>query len=151
MSSLDYVQPVQTLPSASSTDANPSAPTVVEAYEEEDLYLPTYATHWPKKPHTPHSPKYDMSLIPPATNSISLKDLNCDALIQRLYSIEIRLPPHDSSATTPAAPPPKGAVAPSRLKCMSEDDIITYLHHLESCLPPIHPCNNPNLSKSKTT
>jgi hypothetical protein len=89
MSSLDYVQPVSTLSLASSMDANPSAPTVVEAYEEEDYYLPTYATHWPKKPHTPQSPKYDMSLIPPPANSISLKDLNCDALIQRLYSIKI--------------------------------------------------------------
>jgi hypothetical protein len=34
---------------------------------------------------------------------------------------------------------------------MSEDDIVAYLHHPESCLPPIHPCDTPNLSKSKTT
>jgi hypothetical protein len=34
---------------------------------------------------------------------------------------------------------------------MSEDDIVTYLHHLESCLPPICPCNTPNSSESKTT
>ncbi len=50
MSSLDYAQPIQTLSSASNTDADPSAPSVFEDHEEEDYYLPTYAPHWPKKP-----------------------------------------------------------------------------------------------------
>jgi hypothetical protein len=82
MSSLDYVQPVQTLSSASNTDANPSAHPVVECYDEEDYYLPSYVTHWPKKPHTLPLPKYNMSLIPPPAYSISLKDLDRDTLIQ---------------------------------------------------------------------
>jgi hypothetical protein len=151
MSSLDYVHPVQTLSSASNTDANPSTPVIVEVYKEEDYYLPTYAAHWPKKPHTLPLPKYDMSLIPPPAYFVNLKDLNCDALIQRLYLIKIRLPPHGNSVTPPAAPPPKDVVAPSRLECMSEDDIVTYLHHPEFCLPPIRPCDTPNLSESKTT
>jgi hypothetical protein len=60
-------------------------------------------------------------------------------------------PPSDNSATTPAAPPPEDGVAPSRLECLSEDNIVTYLHHLDSCLPPIRPCNTPNSSKTKTS
>jgi hypothetical protein len=57
MSSLDYIQPVQTPSLASNTDANPSIPAIVEDYKDEDYCLPTYATHWPKK--------YDMSLFHP--------------------------------------------------------------------------------------
>jgi hypothetical protein len=149
--SLDYVQPVQTLSSVSNTDANPSAPTVVEACNKEDYYRPTYATHWPKKPHMPSLPKYDMSLIPTLGLFRHSKGPQSQHTHSMLYSIKIRLPPHDNSVTPPAAPPPKDAVAPSQLECMSEDDTVTYLHHLESHLPPICPCDTPNLTKSKTT
>jgi hypothetical protein len=150
-STLDYIQPVQTLSSPSNTNAIPSSLATIGDHEEEDDCLPTYAAYWPKKPHTPQSLKYDMSLIPPPAYSVSLKDLDHDALIKRLYSIKYTSSPPDNSATTPAAPPPKVGVAPSRLKCLSEDNIVTHFHHLDFCLPPIHPCNTPNLSKTKPT
>jgi hypothetical protein len=60
-------------------------------------------------------------------------------------------PPPDNSVPTPEAAPPEDTVAPSKLKCMSEDNIVTYLHHPDSCLSPICPCDTSNLSKSKTT
>jgi hypothetical protein len=82
MSTLDYIKSIQTSSTASNTAVNPSAPAVVEDYKHEDDCLPTYAAHWPKKPHTPPLPTYNMPLIPPPANSISLKDLDCNALIQ---------------------------------------------------------------------
>jgi hypothetical protein len=53
----------------------------VEDYDEKDDCLPTYAAHWPKKPHMLPLPKHDMSLISPPAYSISLKDFDCDELI----------------------------------------------------------------------
>ncbi len=92
MSNLDYVQLVQHSNSASSVAATPSLPAVIKEYNDNN-YLPTYAPHWPKKPPTPPLPAYNMSLIPSPAYSVSLKDLDRDALIQRLYSVKLPAPP----------------------------------------------------------
>ncbi len=148
MSNMDYVQPVQPSNSASSTAATTLLPVVIEDYNNNNNYLLTYAPHWPKKPPTPPSPTYNMSLIQPPAYSVSLKDLDRDALIQRLYSIELAAPPRPPP---PASEAPKKGPPPTKLECMSTDNIVAHLHHPESCLPPIQPCDTPNLSDTKTT
>ncbi len=74
MSSIDYVQSIQTCDSSSTTAAiPPSPPAIIEDKDESkadnkdvipDGELPTYASHWPKKPPTPPSPTINLSLIP---------------------------------------------------------------------------------------
>jgi hypothetical protein len=86
--------------------------------------------------------------IPPLAYSVSLKDLNRDALIQRLYSAELAAHP---TPPPPASEVPKKGPHPTKLECMSTDDIVTHLHHPESHLPPIRPCDTPNLSDTKST
>ncbi len=146
MSTLEYIEPVQPSNSASSTAATPLLPAVIKDYNDNN-YLPTYAPHWPKKPPTPPLPAYNMSLIPPLAYSVSLKDLDWDALIQRLYSVELAAPPRPPP---PASEVPKKGLPPTKLECMSTDNIVARLHHPESHLPPIWPCDTPNLSDTKT-
>jgi hypothetical protein len=159
MSSIDYVQPIQTCNSASTTAAiPPSPPAIIEDKDESkadnedvipDGVLPTYDSHWPKKPPTPPSPTIDLSLIPPPTSSVSLKALSWDELIQHLYSVK--------HITPPPPPPSVHGEATSRgppstkLECMTKDNIITVLHHPNSRLPPVRPCDTPNSSNTKTT
>ncbi len=38
-----------------------------------------------------------------------------------------------------------------KLECMSDEDIVAKLHHPNSRLPPVQPCDTPNSSKTKTT
>ncbi len=38
-----------------------------------------------------------------------------------------------------------------KLECMLPEDIMTHLHHPGSRPPPVHPCNIPNASESKTS
>ncbi len=151
MSSINYVQPIQTCNSASTTAAiPPSPPAIIEDKDESkadnkdiipDGVLPTYASHWPKKPPTPPSPAIDLSLIPPPTYSVSLKALSRDELIQCLYSVEhVTPPPRPPSVHgegTSRGPPP------TKLECMTEDEIITAIHHPNSRLPPVWPCDTP--------
>ncbi len=159
MSSIDYVQPIQTCNSASTTAAiPPSPPAIIEDKNEskadnEDVILngvlPTYASHWPKKPPTPPSPTINLSLIPPPMYSVSLKALSRDELIQHLYSVEhITPPPRPTSVhgvATSRGPPP------TKLECMTKDEIIPAIHHPNSHLPPVWPYDTPNLSDTKTT
>jgi hypothetical protein len=107
-----------------------------------------YAPHWPKKPPTLPSPIYDMSLIPPPAYSVSLKDLDQDAHIQRLHSAKLAAP---LTPPPPASEVPKTGSPPTMLECMSTDNIVAHLHHPESCLPPIRQCDTPNSSNTKTT
>jgi hypothetical protein len=80
--SLDYVQPKTITTSASNTTSMPSVPAVIEDDQDANNTIPvTYAHHWPKKPLSPPSPQYDLSLIPPPSYSVSLKDLARDELI----------------------------------------------------------------------
>jgi hypothetical protein len=79
----------------------------------------------------------------------SLKALSRDELIQCLYSVKpITPPPHPPSVhgeVTSRGPPP------TKLECMTEDEIITAIHHPNSCLSPVWPCDTPNSSDTKTT
>jgi hypothetical protein len=91
MSSLDYVQPIQAQNSASTTASTlPSAPAVIEADNDNvpPKALPTYVSHWPKKPPAPPAPPIVLPFIPPPAYSVRLKDLTCNELIQRLYSVK---------------------------------------------------------------
>ncbi len=137
---------------------SPSPPAIIEDKDESkadnedvipDGVLPTYASHWPKKPPTPPSPTIDLSLIPPPMYSLSLKALSRNELIQRLYSVEhITPPPRPPSVhgeVTSRGPPP------TKLECMTKDNIITAIHHPNSRLPQVRPCDTPNSSDTKTT
>jgi hypothetical protein len=67
----------------------PSAPAIIEDDQDANNTIPvTYACHWPKQPPSPPSPQYNLSLIPPTSYSVSLKDLTRDELISQLYSAE---------------------------------------------------------------
>ena len=148
LSSLDYVQLVQHSNSASATTATPpSTPAVIKDNDDNNVppeILPTYASHWPKKPPPLQASPIDLNLIPPPAYSVSLKDLSRDELIYLLYSIEHPLRPSSSTNDAPAPGSP-----PTRLECMSNEEIVAKLHHPNSCLPPIHPCDTPNSSKTK--
>ena len=90
MSSLDYVQPIQAQNFASATASTPLlAPAIIEA-DDGDVppkALPTYASHWPKKPLAPPAPPVVLPFIPPPAYSICLKDLTRKELIQCIYSV----------------------------------------------------------------
>ena len=145
LSSLDYVQPIRSPHTASATASiPPTAPAVIKDDDDDvppDL-LPTYAPHWPKKPPTPPSTPVDLSLIPPPAYSVRLKDLDRDELIQRLFLVEHA----PGNPNTPVKSSP-----PITLVCMTDDEIVTQLHHPNSCPPPVRPCDTPNSSETKTT
>ncbi len=152
---LDYVQPIQApSPSASTTIATtPSAPAVVKDKDDNNNVMPMYAAHWPKRPLAPPTPPFNMSLIQPPAFSTHLQDLDCNDLIQHIYSLEhaaISTPDSHDDNSTPPADATKVQSAPKELNCMSENEIQAYLHYPESCFPPIRPCNTPNASDSKT-
>jgi hypothetical protein len=153
ISKLDYVQPVQAHSLSASTTAKttPSTPAVVEDEHKNNNVMPTYTVHWPMRPPAPTTPTFDMSLIPPPAFLACLWDLDCNELIQRIYSlkhISVTTPDaQDDNSTTPAVVT-NAQSAPKELKCISEDKIQTYLHHPESCFPPIRPCDTPNASDS---
>jgi hypothetical protein len=87
----------------------------------------------------PPTPIYDISNLPPPEYSISLKDLDKEELIQRLYSLE-----HAPNSGTG-----KAVSAPVPLKCTTQENIINKLHRPNSILPPIRPCNTSNPSNTK--
>jgi hypothetical protein len=65
----------------------------------------SYAGHGPKQPKwpaPPPAPSYDLSLIPPPSYLVSLKDLTWEELISRLYLLETSpsLPSDSSSPKT---------------------------------------------------
>jgi hypothetical protein len=126
---------------------------VVKDNSDSNDVMPTFVAHWPKKPPTPPPPTFDLSLIPPPAFSTRLRDFNRDKLIQKIYSLEhVTVPTPDApddNSTTPADIT-KAQSAPKELECMSKEEIQTYLHHPESCFPPIRPCDTPNASNSKT-
>ena len=143
--SLDYVQPIHSPHTASATASiPPTAPAVIKDDDDDvppDL-LPPYAPHWPKKPPTPPSTPVDLSLIPPPAYSVRLKDLDQDELIQRVFLVEHA--PRNPITPVKSSPP-------VTLVCMTDDKIVTQLHHPNSRLPPVHPCDTPNSSETKTT
>jgi hypothetical protein len=155
ISKLDYVQLVQAhSPSASTTaETMPPAPAVVKDEHYNNNIMPTYAAYWPKSPPAPATPTFDVSLIPPPAFLAHLQDFDCNELIRRIYSLKHASVPmpdaQDDNSTTPADVT-NARSAPKELECMSKDKIQTYLHHPESCFPPICPCNIPNVSDSKT-
>jgi hypothetical protein len=64
------------------------------------------------------------------------------------------MPPAKSRHTTPATdvtPDINMPNPPSKFECMSSSEILSQLHHPNSCLQLVCPCNTPNASKSKTT
>ncbi len=127
MSALDYVQPIPSPHSAATTASSPPPPPILveddgdaddSANDEADVppeLLPTYASHWPKKPPTPPSPS------PVAT-------------------------PHNSLSV----PNPTRSIPPLKLECMSDEEIVAELHHPNTRLPPVRPCDTPNSSETKT-
>ncbi len=154
ISKLNYVQPVQAHSLSASTTAKttPSAPAVVKDEHDNNNVMPMYAAHWPKRPPAPTTLAFDMSLIPPPAFLACLWDLDCDKLIQRIYSLKhvsVTMPDaQDDNSTTPAVVTNARSML-KELKCMSKDKIQTYPHHPESCFPPICPCDTPNASDSK--
>ena len=126
MSALDYVQPIQSHGAAATASVPSPTPVLVEDDVVEDDVegsdppdddsditpdlLPTYASHWPKKP--PPTPS------PTAQNPVSAH--------------------HPNRSSLP-------------LECMSDEDIVAALHHPNTRLPPVRPCDTPNSSETKST
>jgi hypothetical protein len=81
-----------------------------------------------------------MSLLPPSPYTQSLKDLDREELIQRLYTLDLQHDqPHWQAKGTSTAP----------LECMSTEAIISTLHHLDMSPPAIRPCDTPNALDTK--
>jgi hypothetical protein len=135
LAELDYVRPKFLHDSSAST----SVPLPVKIEPKDNTDLPSYASHYPKKPPTPPDPIYNLSTLLPPEYSISLKDLNKDKLIQRLYSLE-----HANNSD-----PGKATSAPVPLEFMSQDHIIRKLHQENSTLPHVRLCNTSNPSDTK--
>lgn len=156
MSLQDYVQPIQTSHPVSATSSFPQPhPTVIEEdkdnidddtdYDVPPELLPTYAPHWPKRPPTPPSLPINLDLIPPPEYSVSLKDLDRNELIRRLFMAKHLLNTQQHGANSKKSP------APARLECMKEDKIIAQLYHPNTRLQPVRPCAMPsNSSETKT-
>ena len=144
LSSLDYIQPKSVLtksaPPHAATTQLVHAPVPIEPDDDLDC-PPTFASHYPKRPPSPQHPPLDMSLLPPSSFTQSLKDLDRDELIRRLYTMASH---HDQ---IPPTPPNGTSTAP--LECMSHEDIISTLHHQGTSPPAIRPCDTPNASDTK--
>ncbi len=130
---IDYVQPKKaTSHLALVTVAPPTALVLVEPDDKDNTKLPLYASHYPEKPPSPPTLSYDPTNLPPLAYFVSLKDLDCDKLIQWLYLLKHPLPSI------------KDYLAPPSLLCMMQDNIIQHLHHSGTTLPQVLPCNTPN-------
>ncbi len=141
LSDLDYVQPKlapqrSVLATAGTTKAVPT-PAMIEPDDVLDDQ-PSFASHWPKRPPLPPHTPLDMSFLLPSTYTKSLKDLDREELIRRLYSLE-------SQQDRPSKP---ATAAP--LECMSSEDIVSTLHHSANPPPAICPCDTPNASDTKS-
>jgi hypothetical protein len=111
-----------------------STPAVSEPNNNNDADItPTYASHWLKKRPSPLVPKMDLTHLSLSDYSICLKDLDWEALIQRLYTLK----------ATGLSPMP----APPPLFPMSTDKIVHHLHPTGSQPPPIQPCDTSNAFK----
>ena len=76
-----------------------------------------------------------MSLLSPSTYTKSLKDLDREELIQRLYLVEHSVPPSKPDAKRRS---------PSPFDSMEQEEILTLLHHPNTSPPAIQPCDTPN-------
>jgi hypothetical protein len=114
LADLDYVQPK--FLQDSSVSVAVSLPVTIKP--EDNVDLPSYSSHYPKKPPTPPTPIYDLSNLPPPEYSISLKYLDKEELIQRLYSLE-HAPNYGTGKAVSALVP---------LECMTQENIINKLH-----------------------
>jgi len=143
---LDYVQPKFLIVKSSSAMASSldHAPATVEPDDDDQDILPTFVSHWPKRPPSPTTPPLDLSRLPLSTFTTNLKDLDRDELIQRLYSMEVDTP-------RPVASTPPTGKSTTPLRCMDRDDIIAQLHHPNTTPPPVRPCDTPNPSDTKYT
>jgi hypothetical protein len=142
LTDLDYVQPkhVPILYASATAVTSDRPPTTIKP-DDDPNDSPTLAPHWPKCPPSPQLPPIDMSLLPTSKYTKSLKNLDREELIQRLYLVE-----HNASA--PATPIKGHSTVP--LECMEYNDIIAQLHHPNTTPPAICPCNTPNASNTKS-
>jgi hypothetical protein len=136
LADLDYVQPkfLQDSP------AFAAVPLPITIELEDNVDLPSYSSHYQKKPPMLPTPIYDLSNLLPPEYSINLKDLDKQELIQRLYLLEHA--PNFGTGKVFSAPVPH--------KCTTHDNIINKLHHPNSILPPIPPCDMSNPPDTKS-
>jgi hypothetical protein len=136
---LDYVQPKSVISSASNTTSMPSAPVVIKDDQDDEAIPFSYIGHWPTQLPSPPPPKFDLSLIPPPAFLVHLKDLTWNKMISRLYSVEMQAthPGLESTADGPTPAPPEPTSeplgcnsVPTKLECISEDEILVHLHYL---------------------
>jgi hypothetical protein len=138
LADLDYVQPKKANACSALVSVAPTTTLVlVEPDDNNDIKLPLYASHYPKKPPSPLTLLYNLTYYPPPAYSVSIKDLDHDKLIQRLYSLEY------------SPPSVKNKLAPTPLLCMTQGNIIQHLHHSGTILPQVCPCDTPNESDAK--
>ncbi len=129
---LAYVQPKFLQHQFASRATAPlSTPAGIEPGNNNNTDItPTYFSHWPKKPPSPPVPKLDLTHLPLPAYSILLKDMDWDALIQCLYTLEATGP-----SPMPASPPELP---------MSTDKIVRHIHPTVSQPPPKQACVTPN-------
>jgi hypothetical protein len=134
--------------------APPLAPAWIEP-DDDVLIVPTFASHWPKKPSRPALTNIDVNLIPPPSYSIKLQDLDREELLQGLYFSESTHLYSDNDASNTANDTNFTNKTDSqsnscpKLERMTKEDIIAQLHHPGTTLPPICPSDCPNGSNTK--
>ena len=139
----DQPQPVMDkLASATAATVQPAPPPATIEPDDDLECQPTFAPHWPKRPLLPRHPPLDMSLLLPSMYTQSLNNLDRAELIQGLYTVESHQDQTTQQATNGKSKAP--------LKCMSTADIVSTLHHPDTPLPAICPCDTPNASESKS-
>ncbi len=133
---LDYVQPKCSQVQSATMATDPlDLPDIIEP-DDEDIKedggnAPIYTSHWQKKPPASPTPTFNLTKLSPPAYFIKLKDLDQDALIQQLYTLE---KPTQAYTQTPD----------------SMAKIATHLHQPGLSLPPIRPCNTHNASKARS-
>ncbi len=153
LSLLNYLQPILTI-LASMTTAPLLAPAHIEP-DDDKLIVPTFASHWPKKPPRPALTNIDLNLIPPLTFSVKLQDLDSEELLWWLYLAESTHLSSNNHVSNMAnnTNSTNNTNSPSntwpQLERMTKEDIIAQLHHPGTTLPPICPSNHPNGSNIK--
>ena len=130
LSTLHYVQP-RCHPSLYPSEISPSSHTVSRTpvvVEDDPVVVDS-------------DPLVDQSVQLPSPPSIDLSHIASQ--LQSIVASVLR----SSVASSPSAAPPK---APVLLSTMSSEKVTCLLHHPNTSLPDIHPCNTANASDTKT-
>ncbi len=100
---------------------------------------------------------HNLNLIPPPTYLVKLIDMTQDVLICCLFMVETKQKQVQQQVVgnrteADPAPPANGITQhkrQSKLECISNEEILSYVYHPNTTPPPVCPCNQPNKLDTK--